>query len=102
MGKKNTLLNRFKIVVDNKKINIPICILLLLVMSFYVFCSGRYVVQNAGEPPEDDMSWTYSDFTSENSYIKLENNTYVLYYNGEKFLENNSLKNLPDVPFIED
>ena len=101
IGKKNTLLNRCKVVVDNKKINIPICILLLFIMSFYVFCSGKYVVQNAEEPPEEDMSWTYSDFTPENSYIKKENGAYILYYNGKKLLETNGLEYLPDIPYIE-
>ena len=73
IGRKNKLLNRFKVMAENKKINTSICILLLLIMSFYMFCSGRYVVQNAEEPPKEDMSWTYSDFTPENSYIKKEN-----------------------------
>ena len=70
-------------------------------MSFYVFCSGRYVVQNSGDPPEEDMNWTYSDFTPENSYLIKENGTYILYYKGERFLKDPVLEKIPDVPIIE-
>ncbi len=101
IGKRNRLLSRFKVAVNNKKINVPICVLLLLVMSFYVFCSGKYVVQNAEYPPVEDENWTYSDFTTENSYIIKENGVYILYYNDEKFLKDPYLENLPNVPYIE-
>ncbi len=103
-GKKNILLNRFKIVVDKKKINIPICILLLSIMFFYIFCSGRYVVQNAGLPPEEEINFESTDFTPENSYITKEKNIYVLHYNNGNVsftVQNPILENLPNVPYIK-
>lgn len=100
-GKNNKLLNRFKVVIDNKKINIPICILLLFVMSFYVFCSGRYVIQSSGEPPKEDLA-NIMDGNANNSYIVKENGYYVLYYNGEGLMRSSDLKDLPnDVPYLE-
>ena len=101
IGKRNRLLNRFKVVVNNKKINIPICILLLFVMSFYVFCSGRYVIQSFGKPPREDL-FNITDCNANNSYIIKENGYYILYYNGEGLIRSSNLKDLPnDVPYLE-
>ena len=101
IGKRNRLLNRFKVVVNNKKINIPICILLLFVMSFYVFCSGRYVIQSYGGPPKEDLI-NIIDSNADNSYIIKENGYYILYYNGEGIMKSSNLKDMPiDVPYLE-
>ncbi len=101
VGKKNTLLNRFKIVIDRKKISIPICILLLFIMSFYVFFSGKYVVQNREEPLENELN-IIGNLTADNSYIKRENGRYVLYYNGKKLIESSDLESLPHkIPYME-
>lgn len=100
-GKKNILLNRCKIVLDKKMVNIPICILLLFIMSFYVIFSGKYVVQNAEEPPEENMI-NIIDTNAENSYIIKENGYYILYYNGEGLIRSSNLEDLPnDVPYLE-
>ena len=73
-------------------------------MSFYIFCSGRYVVQNAGLPPEEEINFESNDFTSENSYITKDKNTYVLHYNNGNVsftVQNPILENLPNVPYIK-
>ena len=102
IGSKNKLLNRFKTLAENKNINTPICVLMLIIMSFYVFCSARYVVQPAGEPPKAElMPLTGDMFNSSNSYIVKEGDYYVLFYNGERLLKNPNMKELPNVPIVK-
>ena len=96
---KHILLKRFKVIEDGHKNNISVCVLILSLMFLYIFISGVYVVQPGYEPPIEDFLYT-PEFMEENSYIVKEGDMYVLYYNGESYLRNPNLEELPKVPII--
>lgn len=90
---------RIKIALSKHKVNIPICISILIILFTYIFISSRYVMQPAYDTTLTDFLTT--EITSENSYIVKEGNSYVLYYNNEPFLSNSNFEQLPNVPFIK-
>lgn len=91
-----TLLNRFEIITQDEKVNIPICISLFLVLILYLFAS-IFVIQPAYEPPEKDMNIANCEFTDENSYITKEGDLYVLYYNNEPLIYSSDINKFPQI-----
>lgn len=93
------LLKRFNIIKYKNKINIPMCISIILLMFTYIFTSCKYVVQPGWEPPAGDLqNMEISEFTAENSYITIEDGQGVLYYNGELFLSGIDINNFKNIP----
>lgn len=93
------LLKRFNNIKYKNKINIPMCISIILLMFTYIFTSCKYVVQPGWEPPAEDLqNMEISEFTAENSYITIEDGQWVLYYNGELFLSGIDINNFKNVP----
>lgn len=86
------LKKRFALIIKDHKANIPICISFILILLFYVYASGRYVIQPAYEPPIEDI--VTPKFTSENSYIVKDGDFYVLYYNNEPYFGNKDINEL--------
>lgn len=90
------LLNRFEMITEDEKVNIPICISLFLVLLLYLFAS-TFVIQPAYEPPEKDMNIANCEFTDENSYITKEGDLYVLYYNNEPLIHSSDINKFPKI-----
>lgn len=96
---EKVLKKRFNLIIKDHKTNIPICISFILILLFYLYASGRYVIQPAYEPTAEDLA--ILEFTTENSYIIKEDNLYILYYNDESYFCNTDVTKLPKVPIIE-
>lgn len=86
------LRKRFHLIVEERKINIPICISFILILLLYVYVSGRFVIQPAYEPPNSEL--IVPNFTEDNSYIVKDGDFYVLYYNNEPFFGNSDINEL--------
>ena len=89
---EKVLKKRFNLIIKDHKTNIPICISFILILVFYLYASGRYVIQPAYEPPIEDIATP--KFTSENSYIVKDGDFYVLYYNNEPYFGNKDINEL--------
>lgn len=103
MGKRSDklLLERFKIIGYVNKVNIPMCISIILLVLTYVFVSCRFVVQPGWEPYEKDVMSESIDFNAENSYILEDNGVYYLYYNDKAYLSKIDVDSFPNVPIIK-
>lgn len=100
---KNLLLKRFNLVTTKRAINIPMCISMFVILIIYIFVSTRYVIQPGYEPPAEDLIpvvTEFSEFTAENSYIIKEGDWYYLYYNDQRYIKTQDIKDLPNVPII--
>lgn len=96
------LLNRFNIIKYKKKVSIPICISIFLLIFAYMFVSSKYVLQPGWKPPANEVrNMDISEFTPENSYIVWEDGKYILYYNNESFLIVEDLNEFKNVPYIK-
>ncbi|MDO5387661.1 MAG: M56 family metallopeptidase, partial [Clostridia bacterium] len=103
MGKRSDklLLERFKIIGYVNKVNIPMCISIILLVLTYVFVSCRFVVQPGWEPSSNETFNGDFNFNAENSYIMEDNGVYYLYYNDKVLLYEIDINSFPNVPVIK-
>jgi len=85
---EKNLKQRFELLSKSNKVNIPMCLYIMLITSVYLFISCRYIIQPGWQPEESELQDnSFADFEGENSYILFENGQYTLYFNGEPFAE---------------
>ena len=82
-AKNNILLKRFDVIASAKKVNIPMCIFISLMLACYINFATSYVIQPFILPPPEEEE-DIIDIDETNAYIIEENGKYVLYYNGER------------------
>jgi beta-lactamase regulating signal transducer with metallopeptidase domain len=80
--KNNLLLKRFEAITSKTKVNIPMCVLLVVLLACYLKYAGSYVIQPYILPPPEEEE-DITGINEDNAYIVEENGKYVLYYNGE-------------------
>ena len=83
------------------KVNIPMCLSVILLTFIYVFVSYNYIVQPGWQPKEEEiMVWETSSFSSKDSYIIFEDGKYILYHNDMPLLAIDNPSNYPNLPII--
>lgn len=99
-GRRNLILDRFKIISDSRVKNDIACAFLAIITLLYALSIGIIIQSSYGKPSEEDMSPIFDDINQENSYITYEDDGYYhLYYNGEKLIrdkERNVLEKIRD------
>lgn len=99
---EETINQRIAIIQNNSKTNIPMCLVIVALTFMYLFVSCRYIVQPGWKPSYKSTSnHEFSEFNDSNSYILVQGDKYILYYNGESFAEIEDPNNFPDVPIIQ-
>ncbi len=82
-GRRNIILERFKIISDSRVKNDIACAFLAIITILYALSIGIIIQSSYGGPSEEDMGPIFEDINRENSYITYEDGYYILYYNGE-------------------
>ncbi len=96
-GGKNKLLERFKAITENKRLNIPACVFSGALLCICILFSLSFLFYAAGQPSVEDYIGVHIALTDENSYIgeKIgEEGFYAIYYEGKPIIEHTNRKSL--------